>query len=78
MKILKNNHSKSKGMAPVYKYHLWPLAAAEIGNPLICHLKLKASVDKKGPHTKPDKLKGGLRGGFTNSETKVTTWNDLK
>lgn len=29
------------------------------------------SVDKnKGPHTKPDKLGGGLRGGLTNSDQK--------
>ena len=27
-------------------------------------------VDKKGPHTKPDILRGGLHGGLTNSETK--------
>ena len=27
-------------------------------------------VGEKGPRTKPDKLRGGLHGGLTNSETK--------
>lgn len=27
------------------------------------------NVDKKGPYTKPDKLRVGLRGGPTNSES---------
>lgn len=37
MKSFKNSNSKSKGVAPVYKCHLWPLGAADTGNPLTGH-----------------------------------------
>ena len=30
------------------------------------------------PHSKPDKLRGGLHGGLTNSATNVTTQDGLK
>ena len=37
-------------------------------------------VDKKGPHTKPDKLRGGLYSGLTNSETESNHigWFEVK
>ena len=28
---------------------------------------ITTNVDKRGPHAKPDKLRGGLHGGLTNS-----------
>ena len=37
-------------------------------------------VGKKGPHTKPDKLRGGQHGGLTNSDTSShhVGWSDAK
>ena len=35
-------------------------------------------MDEKGPHTKPDKVRGGLHGGLTNQRAKVITQAGLK
>ena len=35
-------------------------------------------MDEKGPRANPDKLRGGLRGGPTDSETRVTLRDSLK
>ena len=35
-------------------------------------------VEEKGPHSKPDKLRGGLPGSLTNPETDSSTQDGLK
>ena len=38
------------------------------------------TVEEKGPHTKPDKFRGGLPGSLTNSETESNHkgWSKIK
>ena len=47
--------------------------------PLLISNSLLILLMKKGPHTKPDKLRGGLCHGLKNSRgLKLTTGDDLK